>query len=107
MCEPKSFQNRLSVFELKPAENGRPSFSTSKVVFSGRNSTVEKWTEKKRIIIVLLDSGGSINLISDKVYKQLGDLSQIRMSDKIVIAANEEIDLSVNSSQSSSSEIYI
>ena len=68
-------------------------FQQAKSFFSGRNSPVDKWTSKKRIIIALLDSRGSNNLISDKIYKQLGDLSQIRMCKRIVIAAIEGIDL--------------
>ena len=47
----------------------------------------------KKTIIALLVNGGSINLLSDTVYKRLENPSQIKISNRIVIANNEGIDL--------------
>ena len=38
--------------------------------------------------MALIDSGSSVNIISDTLYKQLGEPSQIRMCNKYKIAAN-------------------
>ena len=38
--------------------------------------------------MALIDSGSSVNIISDTLYKQLGEQSQIRMCNKNIIAAN-------------------
>ena len=38
--------------------------------------------------MALIDSRSSVNTISDTLYKQLGERSQIRMCNKNIIAAN-------------------
>ena len=38
--------------------------------------------------MALIDSGNSVNIISDTLYKQLWEPSQIRMCNKNIIAAN-------------------
>ena len=93
MWEPKSLQTKLSVFKRKLAGNGRTSFSAVYVkTFRGGNSPVEaffaKIMIKDKLIMALIDSGSSVNIISDTLYKQLRQLSQIRMCNKNIIAAN-------------------
>ena len=59
----------------------------------GGNSPVEalfaKTMIKDKLIMALIDSGSSVNFISDTLYKQLGEQSQIRMCNKNIIAANK------------------
>ena len=43
---------------------------------------------KAKLIVALIDSGSSVYIISDTLYKQLREASQIRMCNKIIIAAN-------------------
>ena len=43
---------------------------------------------KDKLIMALIDSGISVNIINDTLYKQLGAPSQIRMNNKNIIAAN-------------------
>ena len=38
--------------------------------------------------MALIDSGNSVNIISDTLYKQLGEPCQIKMCNKNIIAAN-------------------
>ena len=92
--EPKSLQLKLSVFKRELAGNGRASFSTGYVkTLRGGNSPVEalfaKIMIKFKLIMALIDSGSSANIISDTLYKQLGEPSQIRMCNKNIIAANK------------------
>ena len=58
----------------------------------GGNSPVEslfaKIMIKDKLIIALIDSVSSVNIISDTLYKQLGESSQFRMCNKKIIAAN-------------------
>ena len=93
MWEPKSLQTKLSVFKPELAGNGRASFSACYVkTLRGGNSPVEalfaKIMIKNKLIMALIDSGSSVNIISDTLYKQLGEPSQIRMCNKNIIAAN-------------------
>ena len=43
---------------------------------------------KDKLIMAIIDSGSSVNIISDTLYKQLGEQSQIRTCNKNIIAAN-------------------
>ena len=43
---------------------------------------------KDKLIMALIDSGSSVNIIGDTLSKQLGEPSQIRMCNKNIIAAN-------------------
>ena len=43
---------------------------------------------KDKQIKALIDSGSSVNLLSDTIYQQLGDTGQIRVCSKNMIAAN-------------------
>ena len=84
MREPESLQTKLSVFKRELAGNGRASFSAGYVkTLRGGNSPVEalfaKIMIKDKLIMALIDSGSSVNIISDTLYKQLGEPSQIRM----------------------------
>ena len=93
MCEPKSLQTKLFVFKRELAGNGRASLSACYVkTLRGGNSPVEalfaKIKIKNKFIMALIDSGSSVNIISDTLYKQLGEPSQIRMCNKNIIAAN-------------------
>ena len=93
MWELKSLQTKLSVFKRELAGNSRASFSTGYVKnLGGGNSPVEALFAKKMIkdilIMALIDSGRSVNTISDTLYKQMGEPSQIRMCNKNIIAAN-------------------
>ena len=58
----------------------------------GGNSSVEalfaKIMLKDKLITALNDSGRSVTLLSDALYQQLAKLSQIRMCNKNIIAAN-------------------
>ena len=90
MWEPK-----LSVFKGELAGNGRASLSAGCVkTLRGGNSPVEalfaKTMIKDKSIMALIDSGSSVNIIKDTLYKQLGEPSQIRMCNKNIIAANNE-----------------
>ena len=38
--------------------------------------------------MALIDSGSSVNLLSETLYQQLGEPSQIRVCNKNIIAAN-------------------
>ena len=92
MSQPKSLQTILSVFKRELAGNGRASFSAGYVKTLRRgNSPVEalfaKILIKDKLIMALIDSGSSVNIISDTLYKQLGEPSQIRMCNKNIIAA--------------------
>ena len=57
-----------------------------------KNSPVEALFAKKmikdKLIMALIDCGSSVNNISNTLYKQLGEPSQIRMCYKNIIAAN-------------------
>ena len=93
MWEPKSFQTKLSVFKRELAGNGRASFSAGYAkILRGGNSPVEALFAnimmKDKLIIALIDCRSSVNIISDTLYKQLGEPSQIRMCIKNIIAAN-------------------
>ena len=93
MWEPKSLQTKLSVFKRELAGNGRASFSTCYVkILRGVNSPVEALFAKimieDKLITALIDSGSGVNIISDTLYTQLGEQSQIRMCNKNLIAAN-------------------
>ena len=93
MWEPKSLQTKLSVFKRELAGNGRASFSAGYVkTLRGGNSLVKalfaKIMRKDKLIMALINSGSTVNIISDTVYKQLGEPSQIRMCNKNIIAAN-------------------
>ena len=43
---------------------------------------------KYKLIMALIDSRSSVNIISDTLYKQLREPSQIRMCNKNILAAN-------------------
>ena len=93
MWEPKSRQKKLSLFKREPAGNCRASFAACYVkTLRGGNSPVEalfaKIMIKDKLIMALIDSGNSVNIISDTLYKQLGEPSQIRICNKNIIAAN-------------------
>ena len=93
MWEPKTLQTKLSVFKRELAGNGSALFSAGYVkTLRGGNSPVEalfaKIMIKDKFIMALIDSGSSVNIISDTFYKQLGEPSQIRMCSKNKIAAN-------------------
>ena len=93
MRDSKSFQTKLPVFKREIAEDGRVSFSASYVkTLPGRNSPVEalfaKTMIKDKLIKALIDSGSSVNLLSDTIYQQLGETSQIRVCNKNIIADN-------------------
>ena len=93
MRERKSLQTKLSVFKRELAGNGRASFSAGYVkTLRGGNRPVEalfaKIMIKGKLIMALIDSGSSVDFISDTLYKQLGEPSQIRMCNKNIIAAN-------------------
>ena len=75
------------------AGNGEASFSAGYVkTLRGGKSPVEalfaKIMIKDKLILTLIDSGSSVNIVSDTVYKQLAEQSQIRMCNKNIIAAN-------------------
>ena len=94
MWEPKSLQTELSVFKRELAGNRRASFSTGYVkTLRGGNSPVEalfaEIMMKDKLIMALINSGISVYIISDTLYKQLGEPSQIRMCNKKIIAANK------------------
>ena len=92
--EPKSLQTNLSVFKRELAGNGSASLSTDYVkTLRGGNSPVEALFAKKimikdKLIMALIESGSSFNIISDTLYKQLGEPSQSRMCNKNIIANN-------------------
>ena len=93
MWEPKSLQMKLSVFKREPVGNRRASFSAEYVKFlRGGNGPVEALFANKmikdKLIMALVDSGSSVNIISDTLFTQLGEPSQIRMCNKNLIAAN-------------------
>ena len=93
MWEPKSLQTKSSVSKRELAGNGRASFSACYVkTLRGGNSPGEALFAKKmikdKLIVALIDSGSSVNIISDTLYKQFGEPSQIRMCNKNIIAAN-------------------
>ena len=89
----QSLQTKLSVFKQELAGNGRASFSACYVkTLRGGNSPVEalfaKIMMKDKLMMALIDTGSSANTISDSIYKQLGEPSQIRMCNKNIIAAS-------------------
>ena len=94
MWEFKSFQTKWPVFKRKLAEDGRALFSNSYVnTLRGRNSSARQAQFaqimiKNKLIMALNDSGSSVNLLSDTLYQQLGEPSQIRVCNKNKIAAN-------------------
>ena len=93
MWDPKSLQTKLSVFKRELAGNGRASFAACYVkTLRGANSPLEalfaKIMIKNKLIMALIDSGSSVDIISDTLYKQLGEPSQIRMCNKNIKAAN-------------------
>ena len=93
MWKLKSLQTKLSVFKRELAGNGRASFSACYVrTLRGGNRPVEALFVKKmikdKLIMALIDSGNSVNIIRDTLYKQFGEPSQIRMCNKNIIAAN-------------------
>ena len=93
MWEPKSLQTKLSVFKRELAGNRRASFSAGFVkILRGGNSPVEALFAKKmikdKLIMAFIDSGSSINIVSDTLCNQLGEPSQIRICNKNIIAAN-------------------
>ena len=79
MWESKSFQTKLPVFKRELAEHGRASFLASCVTLRGGNSQAEamfaKIMLKDKLIMALIDSGSSVNLLSDAFYHQLGQPS--------------------------------
>ena len=84
---------KLPVFKRELAEIGRALFSASYVKISlGGNSPVEALITKIMIkykqIKALVDCGSSVNLLSDTLYQQLGEPSQIRVCNKNKIAVN-------------------
>ena len=58
----------------------------------GGNSPVEalfaKIMMRDKLIMAFVDSGSSVYIISDTLYNQLGEPSQIRICNKKIIAAN-------------------
>ena len=91
--EPKSLQTKLSVFKQELAGNGRASFSASYLkTLRGGNRPAEALfadlMKKDKLIMALNDSASSANIISDTLYKELGETSQIRMCNKNIRAAN-------------------
>ena len=93
LWEPKSLYTKLSLFKRELAVNGRASFSAGYVkTLRGGNSPVEalfaKIMIKDKLIMALIDSRSSVNIISDTLYNQLREPSQIRMCNKKIIAAN-------------------
>ena len=85
--------NEIPVFKQELAEDGRASFSASYVkTLRGGNSPVEALFAiimiKDKLIKALIDSGSSVNLLSDTLYQQLCEPSQIRVCNKDIIAAN-------------------
>ena len=89
MWESKSFQTKLPVFKRELAENGRASFSAS---YGNRpvEALLAKIMIKDKLIKTVIDSGSSVNLLSVTLYQQLGELSQTRVCNKNIIAANNE-----------------
>ena len=89
----KSFQTKLPVFKRELAEDSRASFSAIYVkIVRGGNSPLEaliaKILIKDILIMVLIDRGRSVNILSDTLYQQLGEMSQIRVCNKKIIAAS-------------------
>ena len=87
MWDSKSFQPKLPVFKRALAEDGKASFSASYVKnLRDENSPVEallaKLNIQDRLKIALIDGGSSVNLLSELVYQQLRELSQIRVCNK-------------------------
>ena len=87
------FQTKLPVFKREIAEDGRASFSGSYLkTLLGANSPVEalfaKILTKDKLTKALIDSGSSVNLLSNALYQQLGEPGQIRVCNKNIIAAN-------------------
>ena len=71
MWESKSLQTKLPVFKRELAEDGKDSISAGCVKILRRgNSPVEvllaKIMMKDKLIMTLIDSGSSVNLLSDK-----------------------------------------
>ena len=64
----------------------------TKKTFRGGNSPVEalfaKIMTKDKLIKALIDSGSSVNPLSDTFYQQSREPSQIRVCNKNIIAAN-------------------
>ena len=60
----------------------------------GGNSPVEalfaKLMIKYELIMALIDSGSSINLVSGPIYQPLGELSYIRVCNKNIVAVDNE-----------------
>ena len=82
----------MPVFKRELAEDGRASFSASYVkTLRGGNIPVEalfaKIMIKYKLRMALIDSGSSVNLLSDTRYQQLGEPSQ-RVCNKNIIADN-------------------
>ena len=83
MCDSKSFQTKLPVFEQQLAEDVGASISASYVkVLRGGSSPVEalfaKIMIKDKLILVLVDSVKSVDPLSKTLYQQLAEPSQIK-----------------------------
>ena len=88
MWEPKSLQRKLSVFKRELAGNDRASFSACYVkTLRGGNNPMEalfaKIMIKDKLIMALIDSGSNVNIISDTLYKQLGNRGRSECAIKI------------------------
>ena len=88
MWDPISLQTKLSVVKRELAGNGRASFSAGYVkTLRGGNSPVEvlfaKNMIKDKLILALIDSGSSVNIISDTLYKQWGNRARSEHAIKI------------------------
>ena len=83
----------MPVFKRELAKDGRAAFSASYGKFlRGGNNPVEALSAKIMIqdkqIMALIDRGSSVNLLSDTLYQQVGELSQIKACNKNLTAAN-------------------
>ena len=88
MCDSKSFQTKLPVFERKLAEDVGASISASYVkILRGGSSPVEasfaKIMIKDKLIMALVDIGRSVDPLSKTLYQQLAEPSQTRDCKKI------------------------
>ena len=87
------FQTNLLVFQQELAQDDRASFSAGYVkTLRGGNNPVEALTARTMIqnilIMALIDSEKSVDLLSDALYQKLGEPNQIRVCNKILMIAD-------------------
>ena len=82
-----SFPTKYSSFERDLAKYGSASVSLGYVT-SPVGALFVKVKIEDKLEMALIDCGSSVNLVSDTIYTQLREPSQIRMFDKNIIAAN-------------------